>query len=323
MEDKKIQQTDAKALHSNRRQMYKTGDDYRRSFIDSTTGLIAKDYVESRACPVCGSTDDHTIFIKNGGTYVKCKSCSMVYLNPVFRTEALKKYYENNSTVQAEAHISESDFYTSIYEKGLATIEKSVEPGALLDIGCSGGFFLDIARQRGWTTYGIELNRAEYAIAKSKGHKVWNEPMEQVHSDQKYKVVTLWDVFEHIKSGGVYLQSVAKKLEENGLVFLQIPSATALAARILHEKCNMFDGVEHVNLYTPDSIRLLCNNAGFSILNLDSVIDELKVIKNYLSYEDPYFGDFSESNDFDFLTESLMHELKLGYKMQIVLKLKS
>lgn len=321
MEDK-IQQTDAKALHQSRRQMYETIDAYRRSFVDSVNGQIAKTYVEIRACPVCNSTDAHTMFIKNGGTYVKCKSCGMVYLNPVFKDEALQEYYRNNSMIQAEAHLSESDFYTSIYEKGLRSIAKFVEPGALLDIGCSSGFFLDIARQKGWATYGIELNRAEYAIAKSKGHKVWNVPMEEVDSDQKYKAVTLWDVFEHIKNGGAYLQALTKKLEVDGLVFLQIPSAASLAARILQEKCNMFDGIEHVNLYAPDTIKLLCDKSGFAILNLDTVIDELKVIKNYLNYEDPYFGDFAESSDVGFLTESLVHETQLGYKMQIVLKRK-
>jgi len=315
-----IYETDAKKLHEGRRQGYESVEAYRRSFIDPSTGLVAVKYTEHRACPVCEAASDRRIFVKNGGTYVKCGACGMVYLNPVFTDNALRTYYENNTSVQASAHVNESEFYRSIYSKGLHSAEKFAKAGSILDIGCSSGFFLDIAKVSGWQTYGIELNRSEIQIAREKGHKVWSTAIEEIRFDTKLNVITMWDVFEHIKAGRQYLQSLKNLLDNNGLVFLQIPSAASLAARVLQERCNMFDGIEHVNLYTPRTISVLCEKAGFEILHFETVIDELQVLKKYLDYEDPYFGDRDVGSDIAFLTGDLIHEARLGYKMQIVIR---
>ena len=320
MEKGRIHETDAKQLHEGRRRAYESVDAYRRSFIDPSTGLIAGKYTEHRPCPVCEATSDRRIFVKNGGTYVKCGACGMIYLNPVFKDDALRTYYENNTSAQAAAHASESEFYRSIYSRGLSSIGKFARTGSILDIGCSSGFFLDIAKECGWRTNGIELNRAEFLIASGKGHDVRNTAIEETRFDAKLNAIAMWDVLEHIKSGERYLRYLKNLLDIGGVVFLQIPSAASLAARVLRERCNMFDGVEHVNLYSPGTISVLCENAGYEILHFETVIDELQVLKKYLDYEDPYFGDLHGAADLAFLTGDLIHEFRLGYKMQIVIR---
>ena len=70
----------------------------------------------------------------------------------------------------------------------------------------------------------------------------------------------MWDVFEHIKDPHKILKEIKKKLVKNGLIFMQIPSSDSIAAKILREKCNMFDPIEHVNLYNLNSLRKLFLN---------------------------------------------------------------
>jgi len=315
-----IQETDATILHEGRRQMYESVDVYRQSFVDLSNGLIADKFVECRSCPVCEAKAERKVFIKNGGTYVKCGTCGMVYLNPVFKDDELRTYYENNTAAQASAHVNESDFYRSIYTTGLFSIGKFTETGSILDIGCSGGFFLDIAKESGWQPYGIELNRSEFLIARKKGHEVWNLPIEEISIKAKLSAITMWDVFEHIKLGAQYLESLKSLLSDDGVVFMQIPNAASLTARVLQARCNMFDGIEHVNIYTPTTIALLCEKAGYQIMHVETVIDELQVLKKYLDYEDPYFSDRDGASDLAFLTGELIHKAQLGYKMQIVIK---
>lgn len=320
MEKGATKETDAKTLHEGRRQMYESVAAYHLSFVDPSTGLIADKFTEYRACPVCEATTDRKLFIKNGGTYVKCSACGMIYLNPGFKDDDLRKYYENNTAVQATAHENESEFYRSIYAKGLNSIERFTKTGPILDIGCSSGFFLNIAKESGWQTYGIELNRSEFLIARERGHKVWNLPIEEISLKTKLIAITMWDVLEHIKLGGQYLENLKNLLNDDGVVFMQIPSAASLTARVLQARCNMFDGIEHVNLYTPKTISLLCEKAGYQILHIETVIDELQVLKKYLDYEDPYFSVRDGYIDLAFLTEDLIHNAQLGYKMQIVIK---
>jgi len=317
---KTVSTEDAKLLHESRKKMYDQAEQYRNSFIDKKSGLIDQKYLEHRSCPVCGATDSREIFKKSGGTYVACNKCEMIFLNPVFKDDELVRYYQLNNSNQALAHNSETEFYRRIYTSGLDLICKYKSSGNLLDIGCSSGFFLDIAANK-FSPHGIELNKAEVAIARAKGHPVWDQPIDMVdfEGNDKFDVISLWDVFEHIKDGKSYLQKLKGKLKSDGVIFLQIPSADSLAARIMRDKCNMFDGLEHVNLYSYRTITALALASGYKVQGIESIIDELKPVLNYLRYEDPYNGSFSQSSDLDFLKQDLILSRMLGYKLQVVL----
>jgi len=317
--------TTTKDLHEQRKVLWNESISAHRKYLDTETGLFADRHVENRKCPACGESDAPPLFQKEGGTYVKCGNCDMVFLNPVLKDEALYDFYKSNHTVQSEIVESDLSFYGELYNKGLQAIEAtstSPSKGRLLDIGCSSGIFLDIAREQGWRTYGVELNRREAEIAKTKEHTIYGDPIENINFDIKFNAVTLWDVFEHIKDGGAFLKTVKSFLSEDGIVFMQIPSSGSLAAMILHEKCNMFDGLEHVNLYCKKAVEALLDKNGFEILDCRTVISEIGVINNHLAYENPYLGHVSDNDTIlGLLNEKQIHENLLGYKYQIVIGL--
>ncbi len=309
-----------KELHQKRMKLWDASIESHKKYINMTNGLFKNEFVEHRNCPVCTMDNYRTIFSKEGGSYVKCLSCGMVYLNPVFTDDALKDYYEKNHSVQAEI-VEESDsFYENLYNQGLDNIERFCKPGNILDVGCSSGVFLDLSRKRNWLTSGIELNIQEFNMALKKGHTVYNTLLENIRFDMKFSAITLWDVFEHIKDGDFYLNMMKSLLLEKGVIFMQIPSSDSLAAKILQEKCNMFDGLEHVNLYGVNTIRLLADRCGLDILDIKTVIPEIGVINNYFSYQDPYLGNTDNKTDIpDLINENEMNQKLLGYKMQVVL----
>lgn len=57
-----------------------------------------------------------------------------------------------------------------------------------------------------------------------------------------------------------------------------------------HARCAMFDGIEHVNLWTPDALRDTARRAGWRLKHLETLIPELNVLNNHLDHEDPYTG---------------------------------
>lgn len=310
-----------KELHTVRKKMWDASVANHAKYINEASGFFDSKYVEERSCPVCGSKNEAEVFLKEGGRYVKCSDCKMVYLNPVFNNEALKDYYEQNHAFQSEIVENDSEFYISLYSKGVANIKK-VNPNAqnILDIGCSSGVFLDVAKAHGLHTFGIELNKSEYEFAKKKGHEVYNELLENISFSQKFDAISMWDVFEHLKDGEKYLNLIKSLLNKNGVIFLQIPSSDSLAAKILQEKCNMFDGLEHVNLYGVQTIKKLAQKCGLKVYDIQSVISEIGVINNYLDYEDPYLGNtINKENILNFIDEKTLLENLLGYKLQIVL----
>lgn len=311
----------AKKLHEGRQFMYEQIEKYHSQFVDPASGCCKAEFLEERNCPVCGSATYRHLFIKGGGRHVVCQDCGMTYLNPVFTDEALADYYTANHAAQAQVTSNESDFYRRIYSKGLSTIVRYAKAGKIMDIGCSSGFFLDVAKSGGWQTLGIELNKAEAASAQTK-HEVHMVSIDALGADKKFDAITMWDVFEHIKDGSKILQTLCKRhLSKGGVIFLQVPNAKALAARVLQEKCNMFDGIEHVNLYDPHTIKLLADKNGLDVLHLETVISEIPIIANYLDYQDPYLGEATHNGKIlGLIDERTLHENLLGYKMQVVLR---
>ncbi len=294
-------------------------------YINSETQLFDTKYTTDRNCPVCNSSNKRDLFTKSGGVYVACNSCDMVFLSPVFKDEYLEEYYRTNHDVQSEIVEQDNEFYRNLYEKGLTLATKHLPAkGKVLDVGCSAGAFLDIAMRNDWKTYGLELNAKEAIHSRKKGHTVFENTIHKANLSETFDLVTLWDVFEHISDGISFLNSTKKLLRDGGLVFIQSPTKDSLAAKMLQEKCNMFDGLEHVNLYGLDSMKKLAEVTGFELIAYETVISEIGVMNNHLNYEDPYLGNVKEKKGLlGVIDENWLHANHLGYKFQLCLRLVS
>ena len=206
MKKKYPNDTTVRNLHLKRLRMKDAGLANHHRYLSIDSGVFLEKYTEKRNCPACSVNDGRILFRESGGTYVACNSCSMVYLNPALKDEVLEDYYRNNHQVQSEIVSSDLEFYSKLYLQGLNSIVKSFpDLGCILDVGCSSGTFLDIAKNAGWKTFGLELNKKELAVGRAKGHFINEEMINTANFDEKFCAITLWDVFEHIKDGIQFL----------------------------------------------------------------------------------------------------------------------
>jgi len=316
----------SKKIHLKRQKQLAKAYHYHKFFHDKNGNIDSK-YLESRNCPICNKNNFVFLFKKNGGNYVQCKSktCQLVYLNPCFTDVHLENYYKNMGIMQSITVKDERPFYRKIYSYGIKNINKFIKSKKeinILDIGCSTGFFLDIAKEKRWKTFGIELNEKEVNIAK-KNHNVKNINLHEVQKKLNYKfdIITMWDVIEHIKDPHKLLKDIRKNLKIGGLFFFQTPNVNSLAARILKEKCNLFDGIEHVNLFNENNIYTIAKKNKFKLLSVESIISEIPIISNYLNNDHPYLGSSKEKKILGILDDKILHKKYLGYKLQVVLKL--
>jgi hypothetical protein len=82
----------------------------------------------------------------------------------------------------------------------------------------------------------------------------------------------------------------------------------------------MFDGLEHVNLYGVNTIKILAEKCGLEVLSLKTVISEIGVLNNYLNYEHPYFGSTTNKKFIlNLIDEETLHKNLMGYKLQVIL----
>ena len=132
--------------------------------------------------------------------------------------------------------------------------------GKALDIGCGNGAFLKAmgARLPHWNLYGTEYNKKyKYLVEKLPGvREVFTGDLKAIH--QKYELISLIHVIEHIVQPENFLVKIKGMLAPNGLLFLQVP---------FHKK-NPFEllTVDHASHFSMSSIRRLLNRSGLRVV---------------------------------------------------------
>jgi 2-polyprenyl-3-methyl-5-hydroxy-6-metoxy-1,4-benzoquinol methylase len=105
--------------------------------------------------------------------------------------------------------------------------------GKLLDVGCSAGFFLSIAREDGWQVTGLELSADTAQLAKELYQlDVRTGKLEVDTFDaESFEAVTFWDVIEHVRDPLGTMRIVNRILKERGIVAITTPNVDGLFPR--------------------------------------------------------------------------------------------
>jgi 2-polyprenyl-6-hydroxyphenyl methylase/3-demethylubiquinone-9 3-methyltransferase len=113
---------------------------------------------------------------------------------------------------------------------------RQIEGLKVLDVGCGGGMFISLLKEKGAEVYGLELSDSALACALSCGLTVHKYPIEHEFWQERYgpifDVVTIWDVIEHANFPFNMLKAAVGLLKYNGLVCISTPSRDGLYYRL-------------------------------------------------------------------------------------------
>jgi SAM-dependent methyltransferase len=144
----------------------------------------------------------------------------------------------------------------------LALFAPSDRPMRVLDIGCGTGMMVNALRQFG-EVFGIDPD--EHAIAYSRRritdptrvHK--GQLPDGLPRDQRFEIVTLLDVLEHVEDDVGSLRAIREVLNPRGILFLTVPAFPFLWSG--HDEIN-----QHKRRYTVSELTLKLQYTGFKIL---------------------------------------------------------
>jgi 2-polyprenyl-3-methyl-5-hydroxy-6-metoxy-1,4-benzoquinol methylase len=299
-------------------------------FVDPSTGLLKKELAEFRNCPNCDADNYHESFVKQGFSYCLCQQCELLYVNPMLKVDLNDEMYnsgefEGQSLAQYLNPLNR-EFDAPKFNRALDLLESKCNSngGRILDIGSAAGHFLELAKERGWQCTGIELGSKAADYSENLGLTIIREPL---HSDlfppQSFDVVSMWDLFEHLPYPNQALQDIKKMLSPEGIVAMIVPNSGSLAARIMRERCNMFIGSKHLNMFNHKNLESMLSKHGFEVLHMESLIGEVNAINNYLQYEDPYQGNSTNRESvMGLISEQTLHQNMLGYKLFCLARLR-
>lgn len=213
-------------------------------------------------CNVCGAKVSSLLVSKDDLDVYVCGSCRLAFTHP--QPELLAEQYDNS---YFDLYRRRRQFRLKRAETRLKQIELIMDPGRLLDIGCSLGYFIEAANARGWAASGVEISPYAAEEARSQGLDVRTGTIEDAaFPDASFDCVTMWDVLEHVPDPTVHMLEVRRILADGGLVVIGTPDLGHFMFRFKRERWRHLKPAEHVFYFCRQSIRRLLEKTGFRLV---------------------------------------------------------
>jgi 2-polyprenyl-3-methyl-5-hydroxy-6-metoxy-1,4-benzoquinol methylase len=153
----------------------------------------------------------------------RCKGCGFLFFDPALAGN--ETFYQQ---LEGPGYFSP---HRDEFERTL-TFARTRGLRRVLDVGCGSGIFLDMARERGLLTFGVELNSKAAQQARKKGHTIFSHLLSDLNIEQTggaFDLITLFQVLEHVPDPVKTLTEAATLLRPGGFTSVAVPSATGLA----------------------------------------------------------------------------------------------
>jgi len=235
-------------------------------------------------CPICSSNNiqqqlsakDHTVS-QHIFSIWHCNDCTARFTQDVPGQDAIGAYYAS------ENYISHSDtkkgIINSLYhlvrkrtlvaKRSLVINEIGMVKGAILDIGCGTGAFLQTMKEADWNITGIEPD----VLARGKAGELYNiHPQEPGKLFElpaaSFNAITMWHVLEHVHELHAYIKQIADLLAVNGKLFIAVPNYTSKDAAIYAAFWAAYDVPRHLYHFSPQSMEKLLSMHGLKLTSV-------------------------------------------------------
>lgn len=118
----------------------------------------------------------------------------------------------------------------------------------ILDVGSNTGEFLDYAKHDNVKTYGLELCEESCQILKSKGHIPFRSGKE---INEKFDLITAFDVFEHIYEPNSFLEFMHSILNKDGHLIILTGNPESFPAKLAMQNWWYLNYPEHIIFPSP------------------------------------------------------------------------
>ena len=241
-------------------------------------------------CPSCNSAERIPLAViklspvRIESTLVRCVDCGLAFVSPR-PTEEFEKNFYATQHYKLEDENSWRENRLPFFKWALDQMEARATGRRLLDVGCGGGFFLDLARSRGWEVKGTEISEDGIQRAKQMNLDVFQGRLAEAnYKANSFSVITLWNVLDQMMEPKKETETIFHLLEPGGLLALRVSNLafhltmhhlwngarkTPLAGW-LREKPTVF----HLQMFDRSSLVNFFQQAGFKeVLVKNSILD--------------------------------------------------
>lgn len=234
-----------------------------------------------RPCGICSSTDlrslhrQHFLFpgLPQPVHYevVVCRGCGFAYASDIPDQSVLDQFYQ---AVEHHLHTDLPPGLERIHGNFFQFVQEHTRlpsDARILDIGSGMGHFLAHFQRAGFQhLLGMEPSSAAAELANTVyGLEVRSATVDAFFSDERFKLISLCGVLEHIADLRSSMAKIAALLEDEGYLFLAVPDAVAFGKAPPAEPFLEF-ALEHINFFSAESLDNLLGASGFERISVIS-----------------------------------------------------
>jgi ubiquinone/menaquinone biosynthesis C-methylase UbiE len=221
-------------------------------------------------------------------SHFRCNECGSVFVGNDVNAEELgiaysslnsRKYYEEIESENRKKMTTAIDHLITLISKD----------DKIIDIGTGDGLFVELLNQAGFRDVSAhEIPDSDLSAIKKIADNIYQDFDYSSIPLDKYNAVVMLDVLEHVINPEYVINKCSGVLKTNGVIYFHTPVVTK-ADRMMHvlqklpgmKKIGTIwqrgrTSIFHLQNYTPRSLRLLLEKAGFSNIRIE--------VKNELSW---------------------------------------
>ena len=236
------------------------------------------------ACLLCGSGSAAPLFRASDRLYhttqkefsiVRCGECGLMRMDPAPAPEELPQYYPANywfAPDTSAASRMEETYRRLVLRDHVRFVEQAMRHtkarGPLLDVGCGGGLFLGMMRERGFRVLGLDNSREAASIAwkRQQAPSVCAMLEKAPFGAGSVAGLTMFHVLEHLYDPREYLKAAHYLLAPDGRLVVQVPNAACWQFRLLGQAWNGVDVPRHLFDFRARDVEKLVESCGFQVV---------------------------------------------------------
>jgi len=224
-------------------------------------------------CLLCNTPLELFLF-KNGYRIYRCPACGLGETDLKTNYDRFVKefysegYYGGDPSRSAYVNYEKDKPYiVRNMKKFLSYVSIYKKRGKLLDIGCAFGYFVELARSKGYDAYGIDpsayaAKRARRLVGKNRIQEVTIKSA--AYQKESFDVITLFDVFEHLSNPLSDMKKLNALLKKDGVIMIATGDTDSIAARIMKRTWTFYIPPQHTFFFNRANATYLLERAGFT-----------------------------------------------------------
>ena len=220
------------------------------------------------------------MFEENGFILNRCNECGHFYVSP--RPISGFDHGSEEEIPPPSIHVSDELGRKPVFERYVDYVKRYVAKGNWLDIGCGCGTLLQVARQNGFEVEGIEINPDRLAYCRDAGLGACGSEIEaDLFSPSSYDVISLINVFSHLRSPMTTFSAIDRILRDNGVILVV---TSELGRKAYNGEVENWHLPDHLHFAGPNTFQWIASKLNLKFSYVSRSLTQKVVLSEKLYY---------------------------------------